>query len=374
MNKKDKLEKKVYESMAEIGKEKSVAAQRMGEEEEKKQISLFYERLEKQKKKEKKHYKKWAAIVAMALLIPSSVYAATHIDSVREAFRNQALRFTSRDLDKIHDEEWAGKNKEKESVYEAFGVKVTVYDCFYDQEDKDCYISYNVDTDENSSAPVDGVFSPYGFTSLVGEKNRILIEIVGVDEDGKVYESYYSGGRLQWYDWDHKRNYMRLDMISPQKENKKITPKIRFQKKSGEEWYKDYEDWTLVDEKIFDMPEGEHLKMKTIRAKEDSTVKLKMSKQSIQFRLNSMESKKWKGYDYKSLQNTDAEVYTEDGEVIHLPSTWGEAGNLERYDEKGTFHGMYKDEYEIECNYMLGGANLSKIKKVVIGPFTFLCQ
>ena len=350
-----KLEKRIYENIASLNnKEKVIEMSMMSPEEEKKQIELFKKKLQKEnsKKTGKKSYRKLVAAVAIIILLPGSVYAATHHENVKEIwfqyFANSKLK-----LAKIHDENWGKEESQKEIVYEAFGVKLTIYSCFFDQAESSFYVSYKMEDTSKISRVLGGIFGDES-TALAWaeEKEAVCIDVVGVDEKEEVSE--YVFGSTRWYNAETGIIYSKIGLSTIIE--KKLTPQIEFTKRTNDNWTDPLEDWEIEKKKCFVMPKAERLETQTIQAEENKTIKLKVSQQSLVFCVDNLQI----GIDdFYKLIREKAKLYTKD-KVISLD-----------YSEAYYNDGTNGELQSINKIWLLGGADLSKIEKIKIGMYTF---
>lgn len=348
--KKNILEKRAYENMAAIGKKENILeVETMSEQEKQRQVELFRTRLQKEKKGERKRggYKKWAAVLALLFFVPTSVYAATHIENVKEYFSRYYGIDNAEKLEKIHDENWGSDmDEEKEIVYEAFGVKLTIYSCYYDQNDKFFYFSYHVDTPKENYPIVDGDFGWQDTSfALAEEQKAVIIKVCGIDKKGTIHREDYCLSTLSYFDSNTKRTYMRMTL-----DTDCGTPVLVFTNKEGTDWSRAYDGWKTLEEKTFDFPEAEHIETKTIKAEENKNVTIHLSQQSIEYQIVCYDDEKKR---YLEL----AKIYTTDGKVIEVGSV---ASQYKEYDSS-----------VVSCHHELGGVDLSKIDKIEIGEYTF---
>lgn len=354
----EKLEKRIYENIASLNnKEKVIEMRMMSPKEEKKQIELFRKRLQKEnsRKTGKKSYRKLAAAVALVILLPGSVYAATHYENIKEMWFQQ---FSNQELAQIHDKNW-GKKGQKETVYEAFGVKLIICSCFLDQEDGSLYLSYKIE----DSSKVDRHIVNFDNTSslnqfIENDNEAVVIDFIPVDKNGEKKEvAMFREISYGWLDEETGVNFLKVDLQKDVKE-KKIIPQIEITKRTidSAKWSDNLEYWNIVGTKKFDMPKAEHLETKIIPSEEDETLKLRVSQQSIRLYADSKQNEK---VDIIKLQrkNYNAKIYTKDGE-FELNSKIG------YYDDVGV--------KSVEYEYILGGADLSQIEKIKIGKYTFV--
>lgn len=351
----EKLERKSYSNMASLKEEENAMEVRMmSKEEENKQIELFRKRLQKEnsRKTAKNSYKKWVAAVALVILLPGSVYAATHHENVKEIwfqyFANSKLK-----LAKIHDENWGKEESQKEIVYEAFGVKLTIYSCFFDQAESAFYVSYKMEDTSKISRVLGGIFGDES-TALAWaeEKEAVCIDVVGVDEKEEV--SKYVFGSTRWYNAETGIIYSKIGLSTIIE--KKLTPQIEFTKRINDNWTDPLEDWKIEKKKCFVMPKAERLETQTIQAEENKTIKLKVSQQSLVFCVDNLQI----GIDdFYKLIREKAKLYTKD-KVISLD-----------YSEAYYNDGTNGELQSINKIWLLGGADLSKIEKIEIGEYTF---
>lgn len=352
----EKLEKEIYENMASLGeKEKEIEVKTMSQEEERKHMELFRKRLQKENsaKTGKRSYRKFAAAIVLMILLPTSIYAATHYENVKEIWL-QYFATSKLELAKIHDENWGKEGGQREIVYEAFGVKLTIYSCFFDQEDSTFYVSYKMEDTNKISRVIGGDFGD-NLVALAEKKEAVCIDVVGVDESSKKEESSeFSCGSMSCYNAENGLTYMRLDLRKSITE-RQLTPQIAFTKRTNDNWTDPLEEWEIVGKEYFDMPKAEHLETRIIQAKEDKNVKLKVTQQSVLLYVDSTQNR---GVNILELRDEKAKIYTKDM-VFEIGSSSG-------YYEDG-------DEgfYSVENEYTLGGADLSKIEKIEIGKYTF---
>lgn len=151
---------------------------------------------------------------------------------------------------------------------------------------------------------------------------------------------------------------MRLTRNRDEKqESEGYIPKVVFTKRTIDEYSEDLENWEIVETKCFDMPKAEQLKVQTISAEEDQSLKLKISQQSLCLNVDSRQNQK---VDIESLIGKKAKIYTKDGMF--------EMANSSGYTNRTDIGEITELEYE----YTLAGADLSKIEKIKIGKYTFL--
>ena len=378
----EKLEKEIYENMTSLGeKEKEIEVKTMSQEEERKQIELFRKRLQKEngKKTEKRSYRKFAAAIVLMILLPTSVYAATHYENVKEIWLQYFTSSTSKlELAKIHDENWGKEGSQKEIVYEAFGVKLTIYSCFFEQEDSTFYVSYKMEDTNKISRVLGGDFGD-GLVALAEKKEAVCIDVVGVDESSKKEESSeFSCGSMSWYNAENGLTYMKLDLRRAITE-RKLTPQIAFTKRMNDNWTDSLEEWEIVGKEYFDMPKAEHLETRIIQAKEDKNVKLKVTQQSLLLYVDSTQNR---GVNILELRNEKAKIYAKDKifgidgiSVLDTENSVSQSSTKDRVFEIDSSSGYYEDGdegfYSVENEYTLGGADLSKIEKIEIGKYTF---
>lgn len=357
----EKWERRAYEKMALLkDEENAMEVKAMSKDEEKKQIELFRKRLQKEDstKIKKKRYRKLAAAVAILVLLPSSVYAATHYKSIKEVWLDKFTWGENKlELAKIHDKNWE-REKQNETVYEAFGVRFTIYSCFFDQEDRTIYLSYKTEDISKISRYVEGQFGTTSFSNFVeNDKEAICVDIVPVDKNGKVKDinrDEFICGSFSWTGAGNGLIYAKLSMEEyvDGGEFEGFIPKIEFTKRTIDEYSSELDDWKIVETKHFDMPKAEHLKVRHILAEEDKSLKLKISQQSLYLYAD---SKKNKEVDIPNLKDKKAKIYTKDG-VFELEGSWG-------YSEE--------ENVSVEKEYTLAGADLSQIEKIEIGEYTF---
>lgn len=345
----EKWERRAYGNMTLLcDKENVMMVETMSKDEEKKQMELFRKRLQEEDrtKTRRKSYRKLVAAVAIMILLPSSVYAAIHYDSIKEMWLEKLTWGENKlELAKIHDKNWE-KEKQDETVYEAFGVKLTIYSCFFDPGDSAFYVSYKIEDTSKSARVLGGGFGDNSI-AFAEKKEAVCVNVAGVDEKGEFGERTWGG--TSWYNADTGITYkkMYLGLIT----EKKLTPKIEFTKRISDEW-DDLEDWYIEKERYFDMPKMEKLETQTIQAEENKVVKLKISQQSLVLCADNMQ------ISLEDFHKLEAKLYTKKG-IISLDSA--EASY-------NTHDGKIEN---LEMTWHLAGVDLSLIEKIEIGEYTF---
>lgn len=344
----EKWERRAYEKMALLKDvENATEVRTMSKDEEKKQMELFRKRLQEDSQKiRRKSYRKLAAAVAIMILLPSSVYAATHYENIKEMWLEKLTWGENKlELAKIHDKNWE-KEKQNETVYEAFGVKLTIYSCFFDPGDSAFYVSYKIEDTSKSVRVLGGGFGDNSI-AFAEKKEAVCVNVAGVDEKGEFGERTWGG--TSWYNADTGITYkkMYLGLIT----EKKLTPKIEFTKRISDEW-DDLEDWYIEKERYFDMPKMEKLETQTIQAKENKAVKIKISQQSLVLCADNMQ------ISLEDFHKLEAKLYTKKG-IISLDSS---EASYNTHDGK---------IQNLEMTWHLAGVDLSLIEKIEIGEYTF---
>lgn len=346
----EKWERRAYEKMALLKDEEiTMEAEAMDKNEEKKQMELFRKRLQEEdsQKIRRKSYRKLAAAVAIMILLPSSVYAATHYENIKEMWLEKFTWGENKlELAKIHDKNWE-KEKQNETVYEAFGVKLTIYSCFFDPGDSAFYVSYKIEDTSKSARVLGGGFGDNSI-AFAEKKEAVCVNIAGVDEKGEFCERAWGG--TSWYNADTGITYkkMYLGLIT----DKKLTPKIEFTKRVGDKWEKSLEDWYIEKERYFDMSKMEKLETQTIQAEENKVVKIKISQQSLVLCADNVQSRE----EYYKLE--EAKLYTKNG-ILSLDS---QEASSEIHNGK---------IQNLTMTWHLAGVDLSLIEKIEIGEYTF---
>ena len=343
---KKSLERKIYQKMNEMDFKEPVESTLFDQEESKYYMELFKQRKEqKQQPISKTGYGRWlsyAAAVILLILLPVTAYAAVTGNLKGLLTRNNLGSATQQNtLAKIKDKKWEDAKSQEITEYEAYGIKMRIYYCLYDQKGESLYLAYTVEQDD-PDVYLQGNLSDchvpvYSLKDI--ERSSVSVDLVKDDEN------YYSCNRISW---EEEVDGVTLQCLQIDWAGEPL--KLQFTKMVSGNFWDEYDKWKEKKQKQFSLPKGEAIKTITLHAEEDPKITLQISAQSMRLVTISDRMEQILEADPFDLSAT---LYTTEGQIpVDIHSSM--------------------DEEEMYACYVLGGADLEKIRKVKIMDYTFV--